>query len=95
MNSNSKVYLCPTTGNLWEDCLSFVSGFWRYIKCNRCQKKVKLNKNGEEVKDREIYSCGESDTDFLVPFNDLDTPEKQSRIKFLWMKLQKRLFGAV
>jgi hypothetical protein len=47
------------------------------------------------VKDREIYSCGESDTDFLVPFNDLDTPEKQSRIKFLWIKLQKRLFGAV
>ena len=33
-----------------------------------------------------IYSSGESDTEFKMPFIDLDTEEKSERLRFLWRK---------
>ena len=41
------------------------------------------------------YSSGESDSEFNVPFNDLDTEEKSQRLKFLWKKAIGRSKGAV
>ena len=41
------------------------------------------------------YSSGESDSEFLCPFNDLGTKEKKLRILFLWQKLFKRAKGCI
>lgn len=40
------------------------------------------------------YSSGESDTEFVAPFNDLSTHEKSQRLTFLWHRAYKRARGA-
>jgi hypothetical protein len=40
------------------------------------------------------YTSGESGSEFLSPFSDLSTKEKEQRLRFLWFQMNQRARGA-
>lgn len=67
-----------------------------YLSCQVCLKG-RLKLLGKQEEDFRVvnYTSGESDSEFIAPFNDLDTDEKSRRLKFLWLKAFGRARGAV
>jgi len=59
------------------------------------RNSTKMNNRKEENFDVIEYSSGDSDSEFMSPFNVLSTDEKTNRIYFLWGKAFRRAKGAM
>lgn len=83
-----------STGNLWRDIARCSCQIVKYLSCKSCCRS-----NSSLFKDDDFkitdYSSGESDTEFIAPFIDLDTDEKRKRLTYLWSKAFGRAKGAV
>lgn len=71
---------------------------WRYIGClnfcSRFSKQISGEFRSKDEFDDIDYSSGESDVEFVAPFNDLSTEEKSQRLTFLWNRSYHRARGA-
>lgn len=87
------MFSVKSTGNLWHDLFNCCRGSYSYLSCRECCRRSQSNL---DEKDNLInFSSGESDSEFVMPFIDLDTDEKSKRLKFLWCKAIGRARGAV
>lgn len=69
---------------------------WTYLGCKTIADRVKhVGKEANDGQDFDdiFYSSGESDTEFIAPFNDLSTEEKSQRLTFLWQRAYRRARG--
>ena len=93
VGQSRQVFTVKTTGNLWQDLFNCCRGSYSYLSCRACCRR---SQSSTDEKDNLInFSSGESDSEFVMPFIDLDTDEKAKRLKFLWAKAIGRARGAV
>lgn len=84
---NAKNEAASNQGNFWSDIPIFCGRICSYFSCN-CRKNKKSSQLNElwDLNEEGAYSSGESDSEFVSPFNVLNTPEKTRRILWLWKK---------
>ena len=82
------------SSNFWSDIPIFCGRICSYFSCN-CRKKRSSQSNELwDFNEDGGYSSGESDSEFVSPFNVLNTPEKTRRILWLWKKSFTKSKGA-
>ena len=86
-----------STGNFWKDCPLWCKAKCAYFGCNCFQKrgvKSGAGKADKENMNMEVYSSGESDSEFVTVFGVLTTDEKVQRNCYLWKRAYDKAKGA-
>lgn len=83
-----------SAGNFWIDLRRCFKGISSYLSCRNCLKSGNTKQYDDDEIISDNYSSGESESEFMSPFNDLDTEEKRKRLIFLWSKAIGRSIGA-